>query len=77
MKAAIVKEAGGAENLIYSEVEKPGIKAGEILIRVHAAGVNGADLLQRAGLYAPPEGMTSLPQPNSESAWQVVPFSLL
>ncbi len=56
MKAVIVKEAGSAENLVYSEVKKPVPKSGEILIRAHAAGVNGADLLQRAGLYGPPEG---------------------
>ena len=60
MKAAIVKEAGGPENLTYGDIEKPGVRAGEILIRVHAAGVNGADLLQRAGSYAPPEGTKRL-----------------
>ena len=58
MKAAIVKEAGGAENLTYGDIEKPGLRAGEVLIRVHAAGGNGADLLQRAGSYAPPEVTT-------------------
>jgi NADPH:quinone reductase-like Zn-dependent oxidoreductase len=34
---------------------------GEILIRVRAAGVNGADLAQRAGRYPPPPGATDVP----------------
>ena len=40
-------------------VPKPA--AGEILIRVHAAGVNRPDALQRAGSYAPPPGASDLP----------------
>jgi NADPH:quinone reductase len=31
-------------------------QAGELLVRVEAAGVNGADLIQRAGMYPPPPG---------------------
>ena len=34
---------------------------GELLIRVRAAGVNGADLGQRAGRYPPPPGATDVP----------------
>ena len=30
---------------------------GELLVRVHAAGLNGADLLQRAGRYPPPDAV--------------------
>lgn len=33
----------------------------EVLIRVHAAGINGADLAQRAGRYPPPVGATDVP----------------
>lgn len=33
----------------------------EILIRVRAAGINGADLAQRAGRYPPPPGVTDVP----------------
>ncbi|HET7128046.1 MAG TPA: zinc-binding dehydrogenase [Gaiellaceae bacterium] len=33
----------------------------EVLIRVHAAGINGADLAQRAGRYPPPAGATDVP----------------
>jgi putative PIG3 family NAD(P)H quinone oxidoreductase len=38
------------------EAERPSPKAGEILIEVHFAGVNGPDLKQRAGEYPPPPG---------------------
>ena len=33
----------------------------EILVRVHASGVNRADLLQRRGLYPPPPGESDIP----------------
>ena len=39
----------------------PAPAAGEILIRVRAAGVNRPDALQRAGSYAPPPGASDLP----------------
>jgi NADPH2:quinone reductase len=39
----------------------PAAKAGEILIRVHAAGINRPDILQRKGLYPPPPGITDIP----------------
>lgn len=39
----------------------PQPRAGEVLVRVRAAGVNRPDLLQRRGLYPPPEGITDIP----------------
>jgi NADPH:quinone reductase-like Zn-dependent oxidoreductase len=39
----------------------PLARDGEILIRVRAAGINGADLGQRAGSYPPPPGVTDVP----------------
>lgn len=39
----------------------PPKKAGEILIKVEAAGINRPDILQRKGLYPPPEGITDIP----------------
>ena len=44
---------------------------GELLIRVHAAGVNGADLVQRAGHYPPPPG-APVDIPGLECAGEVV-----
>ncbi|PLR20205.1 NAD(P)H-quinone oxidoreductase [Caulobacter zeae] len=47
---------GAADALRPAEVERPTPGPGEILIRVHAAGVNRPDLLQRLGFYPPPPG---------------------
>ncbi len=44
------------KNLIWSEVATPVAKDGEVIISVHAAALNRADLLQRAGKYPSPEG---------------------
>lgn len=46
----------GTQALVWSEVPDPVPKAGELLIDVHAAALNRADLLQRAGKYPPPPG---------------------
>lgn len=57
MNAVYIKEFGGIENLEIREVPDPPRPVGdEILIRVRAAGLNRADLLQRRGLYPPPAG---------------------
>lgn len=45
---------------------------GELLVRVEAAGLNGADLLQRAGRYPPPPGKTPADIPGLECAGTVV-----
>lgn len=57
MKAVYIREFGGVENLEYREVPEPAEpKGNEVLVRVRAAGLNRADLLQRRGLYPPPDG---------------------
>ena len=43
-------------NFDWREVPDPVRKADEVLIRVHAAAVNRADLMQKDGCYASPEG---------------------
>jgi NADPH2:quinone reductase len=48
--------AGPAEALTLAERPDPVPGPGQIRIRVHAAGVNRPDLLQRNGLYPPPPG---------------------
>jgi putative PIG3 family NAD(P)H quinone oxidoreductase len=60
MRAVIVDEPGGPEVLRIGEVEDPVPDAGEVLVRVRAAGVNRADLLQRMGRYPPPPGASPL-----------------
>lgn len=49
------------QRLILTECTVPKIKAGEVLVKVHAAGINRPDLLQRKGLYPPPAGVTDIP----------------
>lgn len=44
------------QSLVWSEVPDPVPKPGELLVDVHAAALNRADLLQRAGNYPPPPG---------------------
>src|SRR5262245_25097977 len=57
MKAVYIKEFGGVENLEIREVPEPPAPSGsKVLVRVHAAGLNRADILQRLGHYPPPEG---------------------
>jgi len=53
---AIRDGAGPASALHPVQLPIPAPRAGEILIRVRAAGVNRPDLLQRAGNYPPPPG---------------------
>jgi NADPH:quinone reductase-like Zn-dependent oxidoreductase len=47
MKAYILNEAGGVENLILSEVEQPSPKAGEVLVEVKAISINPVDVKVR------------------------------
>jgi len=54
MKAIRIHETGGPEVMKLEEIETPTPAAGEILIKVAAAGVNYADLAQRAGAYLTP-----------------------
>ncbi len=53
MKAMLVDED---QNLVWSEVTDPVIKADEVLVKIKAAALNRADLLQRQGKYPSPEG---------------------
>lgn len=53
MKAILVDEN---KNLVWSDVADPVIKADEVLVKIHAAALNRADLLQRQGKYPSPAG---------------------
>ncbi|HZU21044.1 MAG TPA: zinc-binding dehydrogenase [Gaiellaceae bacterium] len=57
MRAAVIVD-GRVE---IEERPDPVPAEGEVLIRVRAAGINGADLAQRAGRYPPPPGVTDVP----------------
>src|SRR6266436_4502288 len=52
MKAIVVHEFGGPEVLRLEEVPTPKPAAGQVLVRIHGAGVNPYDAYMRAGTYA-------------------------
>lgn len=56
MRAVIYEGAGGPEVITIGEVPKPEVKPEHIRVRVHAAGLNRADLIQRRGQYPAPHG---------------------
>src|SRR5580700_8497854 len=56
MKAAVISSPGPPEVLKIVERQKPAFGRGDVLIRVKAAGVNRADLMQREGRYPAPPG---------------------
>ena len=58
---AITGEGGGPEVLQIEQRPMPAPGAGEVLIRVAAAGVNRPDVLQRMGKYPPPPGAPDIP----------------
>ncbi len=49
MKAIILKGFGGVENLVYTEIDKPTINDGEVLIQAKAISINPIDVKTRAG----------------------------
>ncbi len=71
MRACVITQPGGPEVLQIAERPVPVLQQGEVLLRVHAAGVNGADLLQRKGKYPVPPGI-SAEIPGLEAAGEIV-----
>lgn len=61
MKAIQINEFGGTEQLALTQVEQPVPGKDEVLIKINAAGLNRADILQRMGHYPPPAGVTDIP----------------
>jgi len=67
MKAATIRD----QEIVIEEHPDPEPGLGEVLVRVHAAGLNGADMMQKRGLYPAPAGS---PQdiPGMEFAGEVL-----
>jgi putative PIG3 family NAD(P)H quinone oxidoreductase len=61
MLAIEIREPGGPEVLVAAERPRPTPGAGEVLIKVAAAGVNRPDVMQRRGQYPPPPGASDIP----------------
>ncbi len=57
MRAVVFADKGGPEVVGIREIADPRPSRGEVLVRVRAAALNRADLLQRRGLYPPPPGV--------------------
>jgi len=70
MRAVTVPQPGDAHVLTITEVPEPVAGDREVLIRVAAAGVNGADLSQRRGYYPSPAG--AAPWPGLEVSGEIV-----
>ncbi|MFO7526578.1 MAG: NAD(P)H-quinone oxidoreductase [Ignavibacteriaceae bacterium] len=60
MKAIIVKNPGGADQLTMGEWALPVCGENEILVKIKATALNRADILQREGKYPPPVGTSQL-----------------
>lgn len=61
MRVIDIARPGGPAALVEAEREVPGCASGEVLIRIHAAGLNRADILQRRGHYPAPPGAPTHP----------------
>jgi NADPH2:quinone reductase len=61
MTAIAIRAHGGPDMLVPEERPVPTPGAGEILVKVVAAGVNRPDVRQRQGSYPPPKGATDIP----------------
>jgi putative PIG3 family NAD(P)H quinone oxidoreductase len=61
MIAVEISRPGGPEVLVPVERPRPLPAAGEVLIKVAAAGVNRPDVFQRRGRYPPPPGASDIP----------------
>jgi putative PIG3 family NAD(P)H quinone oxidoreductase len=70
VKAVAILNPGPQSRLVLIEEPIPTPGAGEVLIKVMAAGVNRGDLLQRQGRYPPPPGAS--PLPGLEVAGEVI-----
>jgi len=61
MYAIQIVRPGPPDVLVRCERPMPALKPGEVLIKVHAAGVNRPDVIQRLGHYPVPPGASDLP----------------
>jgi NADPH:quinone reductase-like Zn-dependent oxidoreductase len=53
MKALIFKRYGGTDNIAFADILRPALKSDEILVQVHAAGLNPIDCMIPKGTFKP------------------------
>ena len=53
MKALILKRYGGLDHVAFADIPRPALKPGEILVQVHAAGLNPIDYMIPKGTFKP------------------------
>jgi NADPH2:quinone reductase len=81
MKAVVITKN---KDLLWTDVPDPVLSDGEVLVEIHAAALNRADLMQREGIYPPPPGCPEWPgleiagviremspEAKKESQWQI------
>ena len=71
MKAVVITRYGGVETLAWQDVPEPRPGPGDLLVRIRAGALNRADILQRQGLYPPPEPRGEFEIPGLEFAGEV------
>lgn len=60
MRAVIIQTPGGPDQMVIKEIERPKPDAHQILVKVAAAGINRADIMQREGRYPPPQDASTV-----------------
>lgn len=60
MRAVVENEHGDFHVLAVTDEPVPELEPGQVLIKVAAAGINRADVMQRRGLYPPPSGASNV-----------------
>ena len=70
MKALVIERQGGSENLAYRDWPEPETRAGDVLIRVKACGLNHLDIFVRRGMPGFP-----VPTPFISGAEWLVPLA--
>ena len=60
MRAIEIRNPGGPEELVITDLPTPLPRVGEVLIKVAAAGINRPDVMQREGKYPPPPGASDI-----------------
>ncbi len=60
MRGVVIDEKSDSRDLVWNEMPEPAVGPEQVMIEVQCAGVNRADLLQRAGKYPPPVGASPI-----------------